>query len=48
MAIVASFSQGILQAGERFVFLTGAAGDGLDAILRMTVGVEFESLQTVG
>jgi DNA integrity scanning protein DisA with diadenylate cyclase activity len=48
MATVVSFSQGILQAGERFVFLTGAAGDGLDTILRMTVGLEFELLQTVG
>ena len=47
MATVVSFSQGILQAGEPFVFLTGAAGGGLDTILRMTVGQEFELLQTV-
>lgn len=47
MATVVGFSQGILQAGERFVFLTGAVGDGLDTILKMTVGVEFELLQTV-
>ena len=48
MATVVSFSQGVLQAGERFVFLTGAVGGGLDTILRMTVGTEFELLQTVG
>ena len=47
MATLYSFSQGILQPGEPFVFLTGAAGGGLDTILRMTVGEEFELLQTV-
>ncbi|MCK4850049.1 MAG: diadenylate cyclase [Phycisphaerae bacterium] len=48
MATVVSFSQGVLLADERFVFVTGVAGAQLDTIVVMTVGREFELLQTVG
>jgi DNA integrity scanning protein DisA with diadenylate cyclase activity len=48
MATVLSFSQGVLLADERFVFVTGVAGAQLDTIVVMTVGREFELLQTVG
>jgi len=48
MATVISFSQGVLLADERFVFVTGVAGAQLDTIVVMTVGKEFELLQTVG
>ena len=47
MATVIGFSQGVLLAGERFVFVTGVAGAELDTIVVMTVGQEFELLQTV-
>ena len=47
MATLFSFSQGILKVGDPFVFLTGPGGGELDTILRMTVGQEFELLQTV-
>ena len=48
MATVLSFSQGVLLADERFVFVTGVAGAQLDTIVVMIVGREFELLQTVG
>ena len=48
MATVVSFCQGVLLADERFVFVTGVAGAQLDTIVVMTVGREFELLQTVG
>ena len=48
MATVLSFSQGVLLADERFVFVTGVSGAQLDTIVVMTVGREFELLQTVG
>ena len=47
MATVVSFSQRALQAGEALVFLTGVRGGELDTIVVLTVGVEFELLQTV-
>jgi DNA integrity scanning protein DisA with diadenylate cyclase activity len=48
MATVLSFSQGVLLADERFVFVTGVSGAQLDTIVVMTVGREFDLLQTVG
>ncbi len=48
MATVLSFSQGVLLPDERFVFVTGVADAQLDTIVVMTVGREFELLQTVG
>ncbi len=48
MATVVSFSQGVLLPGERFVFATGVRDAQLDTIVLMTVGREFELLQTVG
>ena len=47
MATVIGFSQGALLAGERFVFVTGVGRAQLDTIVLMTVGQEFELLQTV-
>ena len=48
IATILSFSQGVLLADERFVFVTGVRGAQLDTIVVMTVGREFELLQTVG
>jgi len=48
MATVISFSQGVLLPDERFVFATGVRDAQLDTIVVMTVGREFELLQTVG
>jgi len=48
MATVIGFSQGDLLVGEHFVFVTGVVGSELDMIVLMTVGKEFELLQTVG
>ena len=47
MATVMSFSQGVLQAGESFVFVAGVRGEHLDTIVLMTIGKEYELLQTV-
>lgn len=47
MATVMSFSQGVLLAGESFVFVSGVRGEDLDTIVLMTVGKEYELLQTV-
>ncbi len=47
MATLMSFSQGVLLAGESFVFVTGVRGDHLDTIVLATVGKEYELLQTV-
>ena len=47
MATVVSFSQGVLLPDERFVFVSGVRGNQLDTIVIMTVGKEFEILQTV-
>ena len=47
MATVVSFSQRVLLPRERFVFVTGVVGAHLDTIVVMTVGQEYELLQTV-
>lgn len=48
MATLIAFSQGLLQAGDVFVFLTGVAGKHIDTIVTMRVGEEYELFQSVG
>ena len=48
MATLIAFSQQLLKAGDVFVFLTGVAGRGIDTLLTMRVGEEFELFQSVG
>ncbi|UCE61109.1 MAG: diadenylate cyclase [Phycisphaerales bacterium] len=48
MATLIAFSQQILKAGDVFVFLAGVPGHGVDTILTMRVGEEYELFQSVG
>ena len=48
MATLIAFSQGILDAGDVFVFLAGVAGRGIDTLVTMRVGDEYELFQSVG
>lgn len=48
MATLIAFSQGLLKGGETFVFLTGVVGQGIDTIVTMRVGEEYELFQSVG
>ena len=47
LAVMLSFSQRLLQAKDRFVFLTGQSEGELDTIMLMEVGLEHEMFQTV-
>lgn len=47
MASIMAFSQGMLQAEDVFVFASGVVGRGLDTLMVMQVGAEFELFQTV-
>lgn len=48
MATLIAFSQGAIDAGDVFVFLTGVAGRGIDTLVTMRVGAEYELFQSVG
>ncbi len=48
MATLIAFSQGLLKAGEVFVFLSGVARRGIDTLVTMRVGEEYELFQSVG
>ncbi len=48
MATVMAFSQQLLKSGDVFVFVSGVVGKGLDTMVTMKVGAEFELMQTVG
>ena len=48
MATLIAFTQGLLKAGDVFVFLSGAAGHGIDTLVTMRVGMEYELFQSVG
>lgn len=48
MATLLAFSQQLLSAGDVFVFLTGVAGRGIDTLVAMRVGEEYELFQPVG
>ncbi len=48
MATLIAFSQQILRAGDVFVFLAGVAGRGVDTLVTMRVGDEYELFHTVG
>ena len=48
MATLIAFSQGLLNAGEVFVFLSGLAGHTIDTLVTMRVGEEYELFQSVG
>lgn len=48
MATLLAFTQGILNTGDAFVSVTGVVGRGLDTIVAMQVGGEFELFQSVG
>ncbi len=48
MATLIAFSQRLLRAGDVFVFLSGAAGRGIDTLVTMRVGAEYELFQSVG
>ena len=47
MAVMLSFSQQLLRAGDRFVFLTGLSAGQLDTMIVMEVGREYELFQSV-
>ncbi len=47
MATVMAFSQGLLKGGDTFVFVSGVVGHGLDTLVVMQVGAEYELFQTV-
>jgi DNA integrity scanning protein DisA with diadenylate cyclase activity len=47
MAVLLAFSQRMLRIGDTFVFLTGVVGDGVDTMVVMKVGSEWEMFQTV-
>ena len=47
VAVLLSFSQRLLKPGEQFVFLSGVAAGGLDTLIVMQVGEEYELLQTI-
>lgn len=48
MATLLAFSQQLLKAGDVFVFVAGVAGRGVDTLVTMRVGEEYELFQTVG
>lgn len=48
MATLIAFSQGLLQAGDVFVFMSGLTGRSLDTLVTMRVGAEYELFQSVG
>ncbi len=48
MATLMAFSQGILKAGDVFVFLSGLTGRKIDTLVTMRVGEEYELFQSVG
>lgn len=48
MAALIAFSQRMLRAGDVFVFLSGIAGRGIDTLVTMRVGQEYELFQSVG
>lgn len=48
MATLLAFSRGLLKPGDVFVFLAGVVGHGLDTLVTMRVGEEFELFQSVG
>ena len=48
MATIIAFSQRLLQQGDVFVFLSGAVGRGIDTLVTMRVGEEYELFQSVG
>ncbi len=47
VATLMAFSQGVLTAGDVFVFLTGVTGQGIDTLVVMEVGQEYELFQSV-
>lgn len=47
MATLIAFSQQLLKPDDRFVFLTGVAGQGIDTIMSMQVGNEYELFHSV-
>ena len=47
MASIIAFSQGLLSSGDIFVFVSGVVGHGLDTLVVMQVGAEYELFQTV-
>lgn len=47
VATLMAFSQGLLTAGDVFVFLTGVSGHGIDTLVIMEVGQEYELFQSV-
>lgn len=48
MATLLAFSQQLLKPGDIFVFLAGVTGKGIDSLVTMRVGEEFELFQSVG
>lgn len=48
MATLLAFSQGLVSGGDAFVFLVGVAGRGIDTIVTMRAGEEYELFQSVG
>ena len=48
VATLLAFSQGTLKAGDVFVFVAGVSGKGIDTLVTMRVGDEFELFQSVG
>lgn len=48
MATLLAFSQQLLRPGDVFVFVAGGTGRGVDTLVTMRVGEEFELFQTVG
>ncbi len=48
MAALIAFSQGLLKAGNAFVFLSGVSGQQIDTLVTMRVGKEYELFHSVG
>jgi diadenylate cyclase len=48
MATLLAFSQQLLRPGDVFVFVAGGTGHGVDTLVTMRVGEEFELFQSVG
>ncbi len=48
VATLIAFSQGLLRSGDVFVFLAGVAGRGVDTVVTMRVGEEYELFHSVG
>ena len=47
MASIMAFSQQLLRSGDVFVFVSGVVGQGLDTLVVMKVGAEYELFRTV-